>query len=158
MFLFRLLVTTASVAALANAPAFGDSLPARLRGTITAIDEGGITLNERDGRRFRLGTEAGTTYAEVVPSNLDEIKVNDYIGSAVKGPRDHLIAVEIVLVPEKMRPGRIGYYAWDPRPDTSGIQTSGRSTISAGSIVVVWTEPGNLARLIAVGKGVTPPM
>jgi hypothetical protein len=229
MLLFRLLVTTTSVAALlATAPAFGDSLPARLRGTITAIDDGGITLIERDGRTFRLGTGSGTTYANVGPSSLDEIKVNDYIGSAVKGPREHLIAVEIVLVPEKMRPGRIGYYAWDPLPDTSGIQTSGvtdttmtnglvsavstttpaltnttmtngtvvasdncpagraltvnlvgdkpanilvssnapivrfvpsdRSTMSVGSTVVVWTQPGNLARLVAVGKGITPPM
>ena len=127
-----------------------------------------------------------------------------------------------------MRSGRIGYYAWDPLPDTSGIQASGttettmtnglvsrvstmtsmlvgtnmtngsvvanqsdsagrtltvnlvgdkpasilvssaapivrfvpsdRSTVSVGSTVVVWTQPGNLARLIAVGKGVTPPM
>jgi hypothetical protein len=229
MFLFRLLFITTSVAALlATAPVFGDSLPARLRGAITGIDEGGITLNERDGRTVRLGTSSGTTYADVVPSSLDEIKVNDYIGSAVKGPRDHLIAVEIVLVPEEMRPGRIGFYAWDPLPDTSGIQASGvtdttmtnglvsavstakstltntamtngtvvandngaagrtltvnlvgdkpvnilvssrapivrfvpsdRATISVGSAVVVWTQPGNLARLVAVGKGVTPPM
>jgi hypothetical protein len=229
MFSFRLLAATTSVAALlATAPAFADSLPARLRGTITAIDESGITLGERDGRTFRLATGAGTAYADVVPSSLDEIKANDYIGSAVKGPRDHLIAVEIVLVPQKMQAGRIGYYAWDPLPDTSGIQSSGvtdttmtngvvsavstatpaltnttmtngtvvgghdvaagrtltvnlvgdqpanilvsstapvvrfvpssRSTVSVGSAVVVWTQPGSLARLVAVGKGVTPPM
>lgn len=229
MFFFRLLFIAAGAAALlATSPAFSDALPARLRGTITAIDEEGITLNERDGRSFRLATGSGTTYADVVPSSLKEIKVSDYIGSAVKGPRDHLIAVEIVLVPEEMRPGRIGYYAWDPLPDTSGIGASGitdtkmtngvvsavltatpamtettmtngtvvasgdgaagrtltvnlvgdkpenilvssaapvvlfvpskRSTISVGSAVVVWTQPGNRARLVAVGKGVTPPM
>jgi hypothetical protein len=229
MYLFRLLVTTTTIATvLATAPAFGDSLPARLRGTITTVDEGGFTLNERDGRTFRLKTGPGTAYADLVPSSLDEIKTNDYIGSAVKGPRDHLIAVEIALVPEQMRPGRIGYYAWDPLPDTSGIQSAGeinttmtngvvsavtpttravtnttmtngtviagndsasgrtltvnlvgdkpadilvsstapivrfvpseRATISVGSTVVVWTQPGNLARLVAVGKGVVPPM
>jgi hypothetical protein len=229
MSLLRSLATITSVAALlAPASAFGDTLPARLRGTITAVDEGKITINARDGRIYTLGTGASTTYADVVPSSLQEIKVNDYIGSAVKGPRDHLIAVEIVLVPEKMRAGRIGYYAWDPLPDTSGIQTSkttgktmanglvsavstatpaltdtmmtngtvvarddgaagrtltvnlagdkpaqilvssvapivrfvpsDRSTISVGSPVVIWTQPDNLARLVAVGKGVIPPM
>jgi hypothetical protein len=229
MSLLRLLVTTTGVAVLlATAPVLGNSLPARLRGTITAVDEGWITLNERDGQTFRLGTGSGTTYADIVPSSLDEIKVNDYIGSAVKGSRDHLIAIEIVLVPEKMRSGRVGYYAWDPLPDTSGIKTSGvtdttmtnglvsavtattppvtettmtngtvvtrgngaagrtltvnldgdksanilvssaapvvrfvpsdRSTISVGSAVVVWTQPNNMARLVAVGKGVKPPM
>jgi hypothetical protein len=229
MFSFPLLVTAACVvASLATAPAFGDSLPARLRGTITAMDESGITLRERDGRTFRLATGSGTAYADVVPSNLAEIQVNDYIGSAVKGPRDRLIAVEIALVPKKMQPGRVGYYAWDPLPDTSGIASSGvtdttmtngfvsatstawpsvadttmtngtvvarsdghagrtltvslvgdrpanilvsstapvvrfvpadRSAISVGSTVVVWSQPNNLARLIAVGKGVQPPM
>jgi hypothetical protein len=229
MFLSRsLAAATSIIALLATAPAFGDSLPARLRGTITAIDAGGITLNERDGRTFRLATGPGTAYADVVPASLEEIKVSDYIGSAVKGPRDHLIAVEIVLVPQKMQPGRTGYYTWDPLPDTSGIDASGvtdttmangpvsevsttapaltnttmtngtvvasdegatgrtltvnlvgdrpanilvssrapvvrfvpsdRSTVSVGSSVVVWTQPGNLARLVAVGKGVTPPM
>jgi hypothetical protein len=229
MLFFRLLFVAAGAAALlAASPAFSDALPARLRGTITAIDVDGITLNERDGRSFRLATGSGTTYANVVPSSLKEIKVGDYVGSAVKGPRDHLIAVEIVVVPTEMQAGRIGYYAWDPLPDTSGIEASGitgtnmtngvvsnvspatpamtettmtngtvvasndgaagrtltvnlvgdkpanilvssaapivrfvpskRSTISVGSAVVVWTKPGNRARLIAVGKGVTPPM
>jgi hypothetical protein len=228
MFSFRLFAITGVAVLLASPPASAETLPARLRGTITAIDEAGITLNERDGRTFKLGTLPSTAYANVVPASLDAIRVNDYIGSAVKGPRDHLIAVEIVLVPESMRAGRVGYYAWDPLPDTSGIQASGvtettmtnglvsgvstmtsvlrgtvatdgiadashgdaaarnltvnlvgdrpanilvsstapivrfvpadRTAVSVGAVVVVWTQPGNLARLVAVGKGVTPPM
>jgi hypothetical protein len=35
---------------------------------------------------------------------------------------------------------------------------SSRSTVIPGSAVVVWTAPGNQARLIAAGKGLTPPM
>jgi hypothetical protein len=202
--------------------------PARIRGTITAIDGGSLTIKERNGSSLAVGTDSTTTYADVVPSSLDAIKVNDYIGTAVKGPLNRWIAVEIVLVPESMRPGRIGFYPWDRLPDTSGVPlpsgaesyaasgvvsgashtepalmdtsmtngtvaaaeispigrtltvtlaggvsaqiavsrtapvvrfvSSNRLTISEGSAVVVWTRPDGRARLVAVGKGITPPM
>ena len=224
---FRLLLLTAAVALLASTPAFGQP-PARVRGAITAIVDDSVTVKQRDGRTFTLKTGPTTTYADVVPSSLDSIKVNDYVGTAIKGPLNHWIAVEIVLVPESMRAGRKGFYAWDPLPDTSGIHTSGttatsmtngsvssvppavlkltdtsmtnglvtanesgkrgraltvalvgnktarilvsstapivrfvpsdRSAISVGSTVVVWTNPASHAVLVAVGKGVTPPM
>jgi hypothetical protein len=224
---FGLWLLTAAAAPLADAPAFGET-PARVRGTITAIAEGTITVQERDGRSFTLKTGPDTIYADVVPSSLDAIKLKDYIGTAVKGPPNHWIAVEIVIVPKSMQAGRKGDYAWDPLPDTSGIHASGitattmtngfvssvsratskltntsmtngtivasnsnaagralmvnlvgnktarivvsptapivrfvpsdRSAISVGSINVVWTKPGSRAVLVAVGKGVSPPM
>jgi hypothetical protein len=201
---------------------------ARVRGTITAIDGGSLTIKEWNGRSLPVGTDSTTTYADVVTSSLDAIKVNDYVGTAVKGSLNRWIAVEIVLVPESMRPGRIGFYPWDRLPDTSGVPSqsgaesyaasgvvsstsltepeltdtsmtngtiaaaesspigrtltvtlvggvstqiavsrtapvvrfvpSNRLTISEGSAVVVWTRPDGRARLVAVGKGITPPM
>jgi hypothetical protein len=228
MLSFRLLfITGAAAALLAIAPAFGEA-PARVRGTITAISDGSITVKERDGRTFTLKTGPYTTYADVVPANLDAIKLNDYIGTAIKGPMNHWIAVEIVIIPESMRAGRKGYSAWDPLPDTSGLHPSGttatnmtnglvssvspatpkltntsmtngivtaeksgaagrtltvtlvgnkaariivsstapivrfvpadRSAISVGSTFFVKTNPGSQAALVAVGKGVMPPM
>ena len=202
--------------------------PARVRGTVTIIDGGSLTVKEQDGTTLTIGTDSTTKYVDVVPSSLDTIKVNDYIGTAVKGPLNHLIAVEIALVPETMRPGRIGFYPWDSLPDTSGVPPpdrarahvasgvvahisrarpemtdtnmtngtvsaaessrigrtltvtlvggtsakilvsrtapvvrfipSGRLTLSAGSAVVVWTRPNGKARIVAVGKGIRPPM
>jgi len=114
----------AAIALLAISPAFGQS-PLRVRGSITAIDDGSITVTEQVGGAVRLSTGPATTYAGVIQSSLDAIGVGSFIGSAVKGPRDHLAAVEIVLVPETMRAGRVGYYPWDPLPDTSGINSSG---------------------------------
>lgn len=221
------LLTTVMGALLAITAAFGQ-VPARVRGTVVKSDAGSVTVKQRDGRTVKLRTGPDTTYAEVIPSSLDAIKVNDYIGTAVKGPLNHWIAVEIVLVPESMRAGRTGYYAWDPLPDTSGLPTSDiiatttvngsvsnlspkmpklidtsmtngvvtasepgergrtlsvtlagnmtarilvsssapvvrfvpsdRSAILKGSTVVVWTKPSGIAGLVAVGKGVTPPM
>ena len=124
MFSFRLLVTAAAVL-LAIAPAFGEAAPSRVRGTITAIHDGSITVKEKDGRTFTLKTGQYTTYADVIPASLDEIKVNDFIGSAVKGPPNSMVAVELAIIPDSMRAGRIGYYGWNPLPDPTAMQTTG---------------------------------
>ncbi|MFM0478779.1 MULTISPECIES: hypothetical protein [Paraburkholderia] len=222
-----------AAALLAIASAFGDSrvstdAPARVRGTVVAIDHETITLKERSGRTFTLKTGSFTTYADVVPSSFDAIKPNDFIGTASKGPRNHWTAVEIVLIPDSMRAGRAGYASWDPLPDTSGANPSGtiatsmtngvvsgvssatpkltntsmtngivsarssseaghvltvilvgnkaarivvpstapvtrfipvdRSAVAVGSTVFIKTVPGNKAGLIAVGRGIVPPM
>jgi len=68
MLSFHLLVATGAAALLVITPAFGQA-PARVRGTITAIDDGIITVRERDGRILTL-------------------KTGPYITSAVDQPRD----------------------------------------------------------------------
>jgi hypothetical protein len=127
MFYFHLFVTNATAAAVlfAITPAFGEAAPSRVRGIITAIDGGSITVKEKDGRTFTLKTGQYTTYADVIPSRLDEIKVNDFIGSAVKGPPSSMVAVELAIIPDSMRAGRIGFYGWDPLPDPTAMPTTG---------------------------------
>jgi hypothetical protein len=224
----KLWLLSAAIALLAASPAFAEA-PARVRGTITATNDGSITVEARDGRTFALKTGPYTTYADVVPSSLDAIKVNDFVGTAVKGPPSSMVAVELVIIPESMRAGRISYYGWDPLPDLAATQTSGttatsvtiggqvsntspaapkltntnmtngivsaeeggaagltltvtadggksfritvphaapitrfevadRSVAATGSTVFIKTDPGEQAALVAVGKGVTPPM
>jgi hypothetical protein len=55
MLSFRLLVATCAAAPLVIAPTFGQA-PARVRGTITAMNDGSVTIKERDGRTFTLET------------------------------------------------------------------------------------------------------
>jgi hypothetical protein len=123
MLSFHLLVAAGAGALLAIAPTFGQA-PARVRGTITAINDGSLTVKERDGRTFTLKTGLYTAYAYVVPSNLDAIKVNDFVGSAVKGPLNSMVAVELAIIPENMRAGRISLYDWDSLPDPTARHTS----------------------------------
>ena len=124
MLSFRLFVTSAVVSLLAIAPALAEA-PARVRGTITAIDLGSMAFKARAGRTFTLKTGQYTTYADVIPSSLDEIKVNDFVGSAVKGSPSSMVAVELAIIPDSMRAGRIGYYGWDPLPDPTAMQPTG---------------------------------
>jgi hypothetical protein len=215
-----------AVALLAASPALAEA-PPRVRGVVTAADNGSITVKQRDGRMVTLKAGAKTAYAYVVPSSLDAIRVNDFVGTAVKGPPSAMVAVELVIIPEGLRAGRISYYGWDPLPDPDAKDTSGttgtrmangsvskvspasltntsmtngtvsaekggaagltltvtydggsksfrisvppaapitrfevadRSAVAIGSSVFIKTNPGNQAGLVAVGKGVTPPM
>ena len=129
MLSFHLLVTSGAAALLVIAPACGQA-PARVRGTITAIDDASITVKERDGRIFVLKTGPYTAYAYVVPSSLDAIKVNDFVGIAVKGPLGSFVAVELAIIPEDMQAGRISLYDWDPLPDPTARHTSDRTATS----------------------------
>ena len=140
-----------------------------------------------------------------------------------------MVAVELAIIPENMRAGRISLYEWDPLPDptarhtsdmtatsmtnglvsnvspglskltntnmTNGIVSaekrnaagltltvayeggsksfritvppnarivryvlSDQSAVAIGSMVMIKTNPGDLAALVTVGKGVRPPM
>jgi hypothetical protein len=118
---FQLLLLT--VALLAAAPAFAEA-PPRVRGVVNGVNNDSITVKERDGSIVTLKTGANTAYAFAVPSSLGAIKVNDFIGTAVKGPIKAMVAVELVIIPESMRAGRISYYGWDPLPDLTVRRTS----------------------------------
>jgi hypothetical protein len=77
-----MIIAIFAAVALVIVPVLGQT-PARIRGTITAIDGGRITVKEWDGGSVTLKTGGYTTYANVVPSSLDAIKVGDFVDSAV---------------------------------------------------------------------------
>jgi hypothetical protein len=223
---YRFCLATSFAFLEAVTPALAQEAPPRVRGTIVGITSGSLTVKMAGDQRITLATGTYTTYATVVPASLEDIKPNEYIGTASKGPRGHWVAVETVIIPESMRAGRKGYASWDPLPDptddgssvatsmtngsvsriipttskltptnmTNGVVTTekqastgrtltvvltggeevhilfpatvpvvrfvptDRSAISVGSTIFIKTSPGNKATLVAVGKGVTPPM
>jgi NAD(P)-dependent dehydrogenase (short-subunit alcohol dehydrogenase family) len=139
---FRLLLLTAAVALFAATPAFAET-PPRVRGVVIGANGNSITVRERDGSIVTLKTGADTAYAYVVPSNLDAIKVNDFVGTAVKGPMKSMVAVELVIIPESMRAGRISYYGWDPLPDLTVGQTSDTAATSMTNGLVSNVSPAS---------------
>ena len=141
----QLLMLTAAVALLAAKPVFAEA-PPRVRGVVTGVNDDSIAVKERDGSTVTLKTGADTAYAYVVPSSLDAIKVNDFVGTAVKGPTKSMVAVELVIIPESMRAGRISYYGWDPLPDPAAGQTSG-TTATSMTNGIVSAENGGAAGL-----------
>ncbi len=138
---FRPMLLTAA-ALLAATPAFADA-PPRVRGVAIGVDSDTITVKQRDRSIVTLKTGADTAYAWVVPSSLDAIEVNDFVGTAVKGPITSMVAVELVIIPESLRAGRISYYGWDPLPDPTASQTSDAiaTSMTNGSVSNVSPAP-----------------
>lgn len=135
------LLTTVGAALPLAAPTFADAspmsaVPARVRGVVTGLDEETVTITGRDGTAVRLRTGPETTYAYVVPASLGDVKVDDYVGTAVEGPPTSMTALELVIVPEGMRAGRTSYYGWDPLPDTTGRHRVGNvpSSMTNGTV------------------------
>jgi hypothetical protein len=139
---YRLLLLTAAVVLLDATPAFAEA-PLRVRGVVIGVNNDSITVKEQDGRLVTLKTNADTAYAYVVPSSLDAIKVNDFVGTAVKGPMKSMVAVELVIIPESMRAGRISYYGWDPLPDPTVRQTSDTTATSMTNGLVSNVSPAS---------------
>jgi hypothetical protein len=137
---------TAAIALLPASPAFAEA-PPRVRGVVTEINSESLTVKELHGDIVLLKTSVDTMYADVLPSRLDEIKVNDFIGTAVKGlaskePPSSMVAVELVIIPESMRAGRISYYGWDPLPDPTARKTSDTTATSMTNGLVSDVSPG----------------
>jgi hypothetical protein len=146
---FRSLVPAALAMVIAVAPAVGQA-PARVRGAITAVDSDSTTVQERDGRTFTLKTGPHTAYAYVVPSSLDAIKVNVFVGSAVKGTLSSMVAVELAIIPENMQAGRISLYGWDPLPDPTDKDTSDLTATNMTNGIVSAEKAGPTGRTLTV--------
>jgi hypothetical protein len=122
-----------AITLLGGTPAWA-GVPLRVRGVVTGITDGSITVKERSEGTISLKIDADTAYAFVVPSSLAAIGIGDFIGSAVKRVPNDLIAVEVAIIPENMRAGRIGYYDWDPLPDPTTVP-AGTGTGTTGGVV-----------------------
>jgi hypothetical protein len=106
----------AVLAAVSSPPAEGKE-PPRYRGVVTAIAGDRMTVQSHDGSPVLLKITSDTKYAYVIPARLDEVEAGTFVGAAVKGAPSRMTAVEVALIPENMRAGRIPYYPWDPLPD-----------------------------------------
>lgn len=115
------LVLTAALACTAQAPA----TPQRLRGTISAVAPGTLTLQTRAGPTVVLAVTPDTKYAGVVRSSLDQLKTGDFIGTAATGPDTALRSTEVVIFPDSMRGTGEGHYPWDAPGVKSSSMTNG---------------------------------
>jgi hypothetical protein len=139
-----------AVALLAANAAFAEA-PPRVRGVAIGINNDSIAVRQRNGSTVTLKTGADTAYAYVVSSSLEAIKVNDFVGTAVKGPMNSMVAVELAIIPESMRAGRISYYGWDPLPDPTVRQTADTIATSMTNGIVSAESGGAAGLTLTVG-------
>ncbi len=104
---------TLTVLALASAAADAQT-PARIRGTITAVEPNVLAVKAREGQDLRLALPDSATVAVAKAVRFEDIKPGDYVGStAMKRPDGTLVAVEVHYLPPNVPSG---HTPWDLQP------------------------------------------
>ncbi|MEA2755261.1 MAG: hypothetical protein QOJ54_1550 [Aliidongia sp.] len=98
-----------AAAALAQEP-----VPARIRGTIAAVDSQTLTVTTKGGATETVTLKPGATVNQVVTTKLSEIKPNSFVGvTALPGEGGVMTAVEVHIFPEAARGTGEGHRPWD---------------------------------------------
>jgi hypothetical protein len=102
--------------------------PARIRGTITAIDGNMLAVKSREGRDLRIEIAPDAAFSYMKKLGISEVKPGTPLGtSAVPGPDGKIVALELHLFPVgRPVPGE-GHRPWDLAPNatmTNGMVTA----------------------------------
>ena len=107
-------VVVASLLVVAAAALAQEPVPARIRGTIAAIDNQVVTIVSKSGETRMVTLKPGLTVSEVVATKLSEIQPNSFVGvTALPGSGGALTAVEVHIFPEAARGTGEGHRPWD---------------------------------------------
>ena len=94
--------------------------PARVRGTITAIDGNVMSMKSREGRDLKVELNDKTTYAYMKTMRLEDVRPGTPLGTtAVTGRDGKLVARELHLFnPDRPIPNE-GHRPWDLEPGST---------------------------------------
>src|SRR6185295_5693031 len=113
---------------LAVAGAAAAQTPARVRGTITAIDGNVLSVKSREGKDLRIEIAPDATYSYMKKLSIDDVKPGTPLGtSAVNGPDGKIVALELHLFPAGRPVPNEGHRPWDLEPNstmTNGMVTA----------------------------------
>lgn len=119
---------------LATAGAAGAQTPARVRGTLTAIDGNVLSVKSREGQDLRIELAPNATFSYMKKLSLADVRPGTALGtSAVTGPDGKIVALELHLFPAGRPVPNEGHRPWDLEPNST--MTNGRVTamVEAGS-------------------------
>jgi hypothetical protein len=140
----RRVVIAALVAVAVSATAQAQTPPARLRGTIGAIDATTLTLTTNAGATVKVALKPDTPVIAVVPAKLGDISKGSFIGTAaMPGPNGSFVALEVHIFPEAMRGAGEGHYPFDLKPESTMTNgTVGDVTVANGDTLTVGYKGG----------------
>ena len=120
-------LTLAASAAIAQTPA----APSVVRGTVTAIDAGSVTVKGEKGGSQKVGLTPNWSVAVMKPVAIDAIKPGSFIGTAEMPKKDGTgKSLEVHVFPPGVKMGE-GHYGWDLKKGS--MMTNGTvGTVVAG--------------------------
>ena len=137
-----LFLLTVSCVAFAQAPA-------RVRGTITALDGDVLSVKSRDGRdlKLHLASNVGVSTAKAV--TLEELK-GKYVGVTAVERGGRMQALEVHAIPPQAKPG---HFPWDLQPDSTmtNANLDGLAQASGGNEITLNYQGGSKTVLVPPG-------
>jgi hypothetical protein len=117
---FVLLLALAGVMSQISLAPAEDPLPARIRGTIEAIDGRLITLKPREGETLKVRLTETARIGALVPATLADIKTGGFVGiTSLPDENGNHKALEVHIFPESLRGTGEGQRPWDLGPKTT---------------------------------------
>jgi hypothetical protein len=133
---------------LATTAAFAQS-PARVRGTITALDGDVLSVKSREGKdlKLHLASNVGVTTAK--STTLDELK-GKYVGVTAIQKDGKMTALEVHAIPPQAKPG---HFPWDLQPNSTmtNANLDGIASASGGNEITLNYQGGSQKILVPSG-------
>lgn len=138
--LFVLLV--AATAALAQAPA-------RVRGTITALEGDVLSVKSRDGKDLKIHLTPDVGVSTAKTTTLDELK-GKYVGVTAVNKNGRLVALEVHAIPPQ---APSGHMPWDLEPGSTmtNANLEGIAQASGGNEITLKYKDGAQKILVPPG-------
>ena len=123
----------ATLPLLATAPALAQAPAAqRVRGTIEAVEEGGIRVRSREGEALAIALTPDARVNAMKKVELGSVAPGAYIGTAAMPQADgSLRAIEVLVFPEAMRGAGEGHRTWDLLPESTMTNATVADTVTA---------------------------
>jgi hypothetical protein len=139
----RLSILTGATGVLYCTALLATPVDEHVRGKVVSVSPDTLVVRTSSGENVSLSLNGGTHYLRVVPSSLDQIGPDSYIGTATKDIGSAQVALEVMIFPAAMRGINPGHFPYDRLPDTTlsgGTTTS--SMMTNGSVAAVAAAPG----------------
>jgi len=111
----RLIAATLGAALLAAAPALAQPAPSTqiVRGVVTAVTPGGLTLKSREGQMLTIGLSKDWNVQVTEPITVAGIQSGSFIGTSEMPQKDGSgRSLEVHVFPPGVKMGE-GHYGWD---------------------------------------------
>ena len=126
-------VVASILLACVSAAAFAQA-PARVRGTITAIEGNVLLVKSREGRDLRIELAPDATFSYMKKLSLADVKPGTPLGTAaITGPDGKLVALELHLFPVGRPVPAEGHRPWDLQPGSTMTNGMVTAMVEAGN-------------------------
>jgi hypothetical protein len=123
--------------------------PARVRGTVTAIEGDVLSVKSREGKdlKLHLAQNAGVTTAKA--ATLEQLK-GKYVGVTAVQKEGRMTALEVHAIPPQAKPG---HFPWDlaPQSTMTNANLDGIAQASGGNEITLNYQGGSQKVLVPPG-------